>query len=165
MRSSVLAFIIFAASQSAHAENSIDTCIRAWKTSPFKIGASPDKTLANGVKVLGIGNSPGNDHEVTKTPQLVLVKPSVNVLGKSRMTLGNPNGWYCFDSNVSVLGKIQIDAHCKSHLASGKDGANVMGASDTNQGVTVLGSLRVTRFDCSGQKSESAESPPNESTN
>jgi hypothetical protein len=129
-------------------QDSIDTCIRAWKTSPFKVGATPDKTLSTSVRVLGIGQQQVNDQEETKKPQLIVIHPSVNVLGKTQMTLGNPNGWYCFASNVSVLGKIEINAHCKAHLASGKDGANVLGASDTNQGVTVLGSLRVSRFGC-----------------
>jgi hypothetical protein len=142
------ALVLTATAFVCHADENIDTCIRNWGKSPFKAGALPDQTIATAVKVLGMGQDTLSDTKATTKPQLVLIKPSINVLGKSKMVLANPNGWYCFDSNVSVLGKIEIEANCKAHLTSGKSGANVLGASDTNQGVTVLGSLRVTRVGC-----------------
>ena len=42
----------------------------------------------------------------------MLVRPAVNVMGKSTIRLNNPKGWYCFRSNVTVAGKIDIEAHC-----------------------------------------------------
>ncbi|MEP7262349.1 MAG: hypothetical protein ABI669_14160, partial [Usitatibacter sp.] len=80
---------------------------------------------------------------------LVYVRPAVNVMGKSTIRLVNPNGWYCFRSNVTVAGKIEIQAHCKAHLASAREDGTAVGAVDeSNKGVAVFGALRVERFDC-----------------
>ena len=48
------------------------------------------------------------DDEATAAPQLVLVKPSVNVLTKGRFRLMNPNGWYCFESAVKLGTPLQL---------------------------------------------------------
>ena len=60
--------------------------------------------LGSSVNVLGIGGDVVDD-VATPDPQLMLVKPSVNVLTKGRLRLMNPNGWYCFESAVTVLAK------------------------------------------------------------
>lgn len=134
-------------SESSH-QDSLNSCIQAWKNSPFKKGHEADKTIAPGVKVFGIGKSGVDDLESTSTPKLILVKPAVNVLGKTKLRLMNPNGWYCFKSNVSVLGKMEIETDCKSHFASAVEGAEVLAADESSKGVIVLGSLRLKKENC-----------------
>jgi hypothetical protein len=127
----------------------LDQCIVAWGSkSPFRKGKPADKVFATGVKVFGIGKS-AVDTEVTGTPSLILVRPAVNVMGKSTIRLANPKGWYCFRSNVTVMGKIAIEAHCQAQIASAReDGTSVGAADDSKKGVSVFGALRVTRFAC-----------------
>lgn len=139
---------------SALADEAVDACIEQWgKASPFKKGAKPHQVVGTSVKVLGIGKDNFEDLTATKGPRLVVIKPSVNVLGKTVFRLMNPNGWYCFKSNTSVLGKIQIEAACTAKIASSKDGgANVLGSDESDQGVTVLGTLRITRPGCEGKE-------------
>lgn len=146
--------LLLAPPPSANADEAVDACIEQWgKSSPFKKGAKPHKVVGTSVKVLGIGKDDFNDLEESKAPRLVLLKPSVNVLGKTVFRLMNPNGWYCFKSNTSVLGKIQIEAHCKAKIASSQDGgANVLGSDESEQGVTVLGTLRIERPGCEGKE-------------
>jgi hypothetical protein len=125
----------------------IANCLKAWGKHPF--GSNPRfKTMAASVKVFGIGQSPA-DTARTDAPALVLVNTGVNVLGGTTVELLNPNGWYCFRSNVNVMGSLSIRAHCKAHLASAHDGATVLGANSGNQSVTVLGSTRVELVGCS----------------
>jgi hypothetical protein len=137
-------------------QKTIDQCIGAWGTgSPFKKGTEPQRIITPGVKVFGIGKDNTGDDKVTAEPQLILVRPAVNVLGKSTIALDNPNGWYCFKANVSVLGKISIEAHCKSHIATaGDEGTSVMAANDSDGGVAVLGSLRITKKHCGEASTE-----------
>ena len=89
------------------------------------------------------------DETVTDKPSLILVRPAVNVLGKSTIRLANPKGWYCFKSNVTVAGKIAIEAHCDARIASAReDGTSVMATDESKGGVAVMGALRVSRFGC-----------------
>jgi hypothetical protein len=128
----------------------LDHCIASWgRQSPFKKGTPATSVLASGVKVFGVGKgSTGNDPATTK-PALILVRPAVNVLGRSTIRLSNPNGWYCFRSNVTVAGKLEIEAHCNARIASARDSGTTVGAADeSNKGVAVFGALRVTRFGC-----------------
>lgn len=131
----------------------IDACIASWgKSSPFKKGAAADKVLAPGVKVFGVGKS-GVSDEPTDKASLVLVRPAVNVAGKSTIRLLNPKGWYCFRSNVTVAGKIEIQIPCSAHIASAKEDGTAVGAVDeSDKGVAVFGALRVTRYGCSQGK-------------
>ncbi len=135
---------------SAVADSNVDACLAAWKNAPFKKGTQPDQIVGTQVKVFGIGKDDYEDTP-TKKPRLILIKPSVNVLGRTTFRLMNPNGWYCFRANVSVLGKMKIEAHCNAKLASSKeDGTSVLGSDESDKGVTVLGSLRVNRIgECS----------------
>ena len=127
----------------------LDHCIASWGAkSPFAKGTPANKDFDTGVKVFGVGKN-AIDDEVTATPSLILVRPAVNVMGKSAIQLGNPRGWYCFRSNTTVMGKITIQAVCDAHFASAQeDGATVGAVDETSKGVTVFGALRVTRYGC-----------------
>lgn len=142
--------ILASSSVMAADQRVIDQCIAEWgKASPFKKGAVPGKVISPGVKVFGIGKNNNGDDTVTDKPSLILVRPAVNVLGKSTIRLANPNGWYCFKSNVTVAGKIAIEAHCNARVASAReDGTRVMATDESKGGVAVMGALRVTRFGC-----------------
>jgi hypothetical protein len=128
----------------------LDACIASWgKSSPFKKGTRADSTIATGVKVFGIGSSQSGNDTPTPKPALIMVRPAVNVAGKSTIRLSNPKGWYCFRSNVTVAGSMNIEAHCDAHIASAKEDGTTVGAVDeSSKGVAVFGALRITRFDC-----------------
>jgi len=129
-------------------DSSIAACLKAWGDHPF--GKSPQfKTLETSVKVFGIGKTIG-DAEPTNAPSLVLINPIFNVMGESTIELLNPNGWYCLRTTVSVMGRVNIRAHCKAQLASNSDGKTVRGNNSDNraikdQGVTVMGTLSIER--------------------
>lgn len=130
----------------------LDQCIAYWgKASPFRKGTPAQGVIATGVKVFGIGSSSSGDDAVTSKPRLMLVRPAVNVMGRSTIRLSNPHGWYCFRSNVTVMGKLEIDAQCHAHLATAREEGTAVGAADeSNKGVAVFGALRVNRFGCDG---------------
>ncbi len=134
----------------AEDQHALDECIAQWgKDSPFKKGTPASKEIGTGVKVFGLGKGKTGNDAPTDKPSLILVRPAVNVMGKSTIRLENPRGWYCFRSNVTVMGKIAIRAHCNAHIASAReDGTSVGAADDSNKGVAVFGALRVTRFGC-----------------
>ena len=138
----------------------IDQCIADWGSdSPFKKGAKASRVISPGVKVFGIGKNNNGDEKITDHPALILVRPAVNVMGKSTIRLANPRGWYCFRSNVTVAGKIAIEAHCKAHIASAReDGTSVLATDESDKGVAVMGALRVTRFDCDEKSVEKKKS-------
>jgi len=158
MRSSLLcaaAFILMpvaaaAATSDAGDQPALDSCIASWgKASPFAKGKHADGVIAAAVKVFGVGGSSTGDDPITSTPRLVLVRPAVNVMGRSTIHLSNPHGWYCFKSNVTVMGKLAIEAQCDAHIASAREsGATVGAADESNKGVAVFGALRVERFGC-----------------
>ena len=147
-------------SMAATDQRVVDQCISEWgAASPFKKGTPASRIIAPGVKVFGIGKNNNGDENVTSKPALILVRPAVNVLGKSTIRLANPKGWYCFKANVTVAGKITIDAHCSAKIASAReDGTSVMAVDESKGGVAVMGALRVTRFDC-GAKESAAKKP------
>ena len=134
--------------------DALDACIHSWgKASPFKAGTPPSSVIATNVKVFGVGGSGDVHDSATDKPALVLVRPAVNVMGKSRIHLANPKGWYCFRSNVTVAGKLEIQAPCNAHIASAKGDGTAVGAVDeSNSGVAVFGALRVTRYGCEAKK-------------
>ena len=126
----------------------IRSCLGTWRDNPFPADELPHyKVLGSSVSVLGVGGEVVDD-EVTSEPQLVLVKPSVNVLTKGRVRLMNPNGWYCFESAVTVLAKSEIIAACDAHIASSIDGVAIAGGNKGTDGVTVLGKAVVKRVGC-----------------
>ena len=128
----------------------LDACIGSWGAkSPFKKGKAADSVIGTGVKVFGIGSGQSGSDAPTDKPVLILVRPAVNVAGKSVIRLSNPKGWYCFRSNVTVAGALHIQAHCDAQIASARDDGTSVGAVDeSNKGVAVFGALRVTRFGC-----------------
>jgi hypothetical protein len=141
-----LAISMSAPSVAAEVDSAIASCLRAWGKQPF--GANPRyKTLSTSVKVFGIGENPA-DREKTSSPSLVLVNTGVNVMGRTRVELLNPNGWYCFKSNVNVMGSLIITAACTAHLASAHDGTTVLGSNSDNKSVTVMGATRVELVGC-----------------
>lgn len=149
----VLAFLLAVLPGVAHAsdQTALDECIASWgKASPFRKGAPADGVIATGVKVFGIGQGSSGNDPVTTKPRLVLVRPAVNVMGRSTIRLENPHGWYCFRSNVTVMGKMTIEAQCDAHIATGREegGTSVGAADESNKGVAVFGALRVNRFGC-----------------
>ena len=154
MQRCLIAIIAALASTGALAANetqaSLDTCIAAWgSNSPFKKGKAADSTLATGVKVFGVGSGQSGSDAPTDKPTLILVRPAVNVMGKSTIRLNNPKGWYCFVSNVTVMGALRIEAHCNAQIASAQEGGTAVGAADeSNKGVAVFGALRISRFGC-----------------
>ena len=153
MKRTLVAALAIAAAAStpvlANDQQTLDACIGSWgKKSPFKKGTPADKVVAPGVKVFGVGGG-GSTDEATDRPSLVLVRPAVNVMGRSTIRLNNPKGWYCFRSNVNVAGKMEIEVPCNAEIASAKeDGTTVGGVDESNKGVTVFGPLRITRYGC-----------------
>ncbi len=153
MNRPALATILLAAAfgaQAATQQQALDGCIASWGSkSPFKKGTPATSVIATGVKVFGIGSSQSGNDAPTDKPALILVRPAVNVAGKSTIRLNNPKGWYCFRSNVTVAGAMHIQAHCTAQIASAKeDGTSVGAVDESNKGVAVFGALRVTRFGC-----------------
>src|ERR1044071_3024275 len=107
----VFATSVFAAKEDQPA---LDACIKSWGSkSPFKPGTPADSGIGPRVRVFGVGGSGQVNASATEKPALVLVRPAVNVMGKSRIHLVNPKGWYCFRSNVNVAGSMEIEAPCK----------------------------------------------------
>jgi hypothetical protein len=138
----------------AQDQNALDGCISSWgKNSPFKKGTPANSVIAPSVKVFGIGGAGKVNDAPTDKPALVLVRPAVNVMGRSQIRLENPKGWYCFRSNVNVAGSMEIEAPCNAHIASAKeDGTSVGAVDETNKGVSVFGALRITRYGCGDAK-------------
>ncbi len=126
----------------------VQRCLAAWPDNPFSREKNPRfRVLASSVHVFGIGDGIRDDAE-TSWPQLVFVRPAVNVLGGQTLELLNPNGWYCLESSVAVLSKSTIRVACDARLASLGDAVTVLGANDGQQGVTVLGQTTVQRVGC-----------------
>ncbi len=122
-------------------------CLRHWGKHPFSKSEPEYRTIAGKVKVMGIGGEM-IDMVKTEKPALILLKPSVNVMSKSVITLMNPNGWYCIKGKVDVLGKTEVNLHCHAHMASSSDGTTVLGSDDSETGVTVLGKSTLNRVGC-----------------
>ena len=150
----LLAFATLAQPSLANDQLALDACIEAWgKASPFRKGTRADSVVGTGVKVFGIGSGQSGNDAPTERPALILVRPAVNVAGRSTIRLSNPKGWYCFRSNVTVAGSLNIQAHCNAHLASAREDGTTVGAVDqSNKGVAVFGALRVSRFGCNAKK-------------
>jgi hypothetical protein len=129
----------------------IKVCLDAWHNNPFGYSSNlTARIITAKVKVLGIGENI-NDNARTDYPQLIYIKPSVNVLSKTAMYLLNPNGWYCLKTNVTVLSEIKVEAHCRAHIASSRSDVTVLGSTSgerSSPGVTVLGKVIVENAEC-----------------
>jgi hypothetical protein len=151
MRKAVYAALLLAPAAAFASDQAVlDACIASWgKKSPFRKGTPADGVIGTGVKVFGLGSGQSGNDAPTDKPALYFVRPAVNVAGKSTIRLGNPKGWYCFRSNVTVAGALHINAHCTAQIASAREDGTAVGAVDeSNTGVAVFGALRVNRFGC-----------------
>lgn len=130
-------------------DKAIERCLSAWHNHPFKDKSDKRyRVMETTVKVMGIGNDV-RDSDATSYPQLILIKPSVKVMSKQTYELMNPNGWYCFKSNVTVMGKSVIKAHCNTRIADSTESVAVLGKNeDSKGGVTVLGKTEIERVGC-----------------
>jgi hypothetical protein len=154
IRKAIVVLAVISTPAFAQDQAALDGCIASWgKSSPFRKGSAANSVIAPSVKVFGIGGSGHVNDPPTDRPALVLVRPAVNVMGRSRIHLENPKGWYCFKSNVNVAGSMEIEAPCNAHIASAKDDGTSVGAVDeTSKGVSVFGALRITRYGCDAPK-------------
>ena len=126
----------------------VKECLNHWKSAPFSAKNLKYRTISASVNVFGAGSDIVDDNK-TSGPELVFLKPSVNVLGKSTIKLLNPNAWYCMKSNTNVLGKAVIELHCKAKMAISNTGATVLGSDQGDQkGNTVLGKTKIKRVGC-----------------
>jgi hypothetical protein len=118
----------------------VKACLAVWGDShPFKDESKVRfRVLESSVKVFGIGTDITDDAE-TSEPQLVLVRPAVNVMGKLTFHLMNPKGWYCFEKNVTVMAKSEVTMGCTTQVTSAGSGSTVMGSSPGRGGTTVMG--------------------------
>jgi hypothetical protein len=143
--------VLAAADEPAHERTEADmihSCLGTWPNNPFRSDEPAHyKVIGGSVSVLGIGGEVV-DEKTTSEPQLVLVKPSVNVLTKGQFRLMNPNGWYCLESAVTVLAKSEITAACGAHIASSINGVTVGAENKGADGVTVFGKEVVRRIGC-----------------
>jgi hypothetical protein len=129
----------------------VKACINAWegKSNPFRNKKNVQFRIMSGtVKVFGLGGGANDNTDKIKTayPQLIFIKSAVNVMGKSTFRLMNPNGWYCFEDNVNVLGKAVVEIGCETNVATTSGSTTVMGASRGESGVTVLGKTDIKRI-------------------
>jgi hypothetical protein len=124
----------------------VKACLEAWGDKhPFKDDSKVRfRVLETSVKVFGIG-ADIDDQEETADPQLILVRPGVNVMGKLTFHLMNPKGWYCFEKNVTVMAKSEVTVACTAQVASAGPGATVMGSSPGKGGTTVMGKTTFER--------------------
>jgi hypothetical protein len=118
----------------------VKACLAVWgDANPFKDESTLRfRVIESNVKVFGIGADITDDAE-TVEPQLVLVRPAVNVMGKLTFRLMNPKGWYCFEKNITVMAKSEVTLACTAHVAAGAGGSTVMGSSPGQGGTTVMG--------------------------
>ncbi len=124
----------------------VKACLEAWGDKhPFTDDSKLRfRVLETTVKVFGIGDDI-TDKDETEEPQLVLVRPGVNVMGKLTFHLMNPKGWYCFEKNVTVMAKSEVTVGCTTQVASGGPGATVLGSSPGQGGTTVMGKTTFER--------------------
>jgi hypothetical protein len=68
--------------------------------------------------------------------------------GTSSDGLPNQQGWYCLESKVAVFSEVDIQLDCRASLAFSSGGTTVLGSDERSEGVTVSGSIKVTRIGC-----------------
>ena len=131
----------------------VEACLRSWgKSHPFKDQQKIKFRLMQGqVKVFGVGNNIVDDTP-TQYPQLIVVRPGVNVMGNMNYELLNPNGWYCLKAKVNVMGKSVINLACNAQIASTSGTTIVMGAGEGQSGTTVMGKTVVNRICDEGEE-------------
>lgn len=128
-------------------DRAINKCLQKYASHPFAPAKVRNyRKVDASVSVLGAGSAIVDDRH-TSEPELVLVEASVNVLSQSKMSLLNPNGFYCLKVNVSVKSALQIDLHCNARLADNKVNVGVgnSGEAAGQVGVNVFSDVRINR--------------------
>ena len=121
-------------------------CLGNWPKHPFgDIKSIKFRVIESNVRVFGIGSNT-TDEVSTNYPQLILVRPAVNVMSKMTYNLKNQNGWYCLKGQTNVMGKAVFNIGCKTHITSSESGSTVMGSSEGEQGTTVMGKTVINRI-------------------
>lgn len=139
----------------SESEDSLSSCLRAWGQHPF--GANPAyRTLGATFNIFGVGTDL-TDPYPSDTADLVLVRPSLNIMGGTTIALLNPNGWYCLLGDVNVMGRLTIQTDCRTHLALAGEGLSILAGSSPKQAVTVVGSTRIERVGCDDAGKPGAE--------
>jgi hypothetical protein len=128
-------------------QDALKACLTNWGKHPFVEGNLSYRTIAPNVSVFGSGVSVQDDRQ-TRQPELVLIKPSVSVFSKGTLRLLNPQGWYCLESKVAVFSEVDIQIDCRASLAFSSGGTTVLGSDERSEGVTVSGTIKVTRIGC-----------------
>ena len=131
-------------------KDALNACLKNWGKHPFDEGNLNYRTIAPNVRVFGSGVSVQDDRE-TRQPELVLIKSNVSVFSKGTLKLLNPQGWYCLESKVAVFSEVDIQLDCRASLAFSSGGTTVRGSNerrDGGEGVTVFGTINVTRIGC-----------------
>ena len=127
------------------ADQAVKNCLANWGKTPFNAHHPRYSVLKakSKVSVLNRGGGKIEDTQPTRAARLVLVEPGVSVLSNSHLTLTNPNGWYCLHNNVNVLTKLYVTLGCKSHIASSREGVNVLVRNEQDEEEQNLGSVNV----------------------
>ena len=127
------------------ADQAVKNCIANWGKTPFS-KTHPRYAILKAKSKVSILNRGGGKIEQTRAtsrPKLYLIEPGVSVLSNSHLTLTNPNGWYCLHNNVNVLTKMYVTLGCKSHIASSRNGVNVLVKNEEGRNEQNLGSVNV----------------------
>ncbi len=143
----IAATLLFTFGAWAEDSDEVKNCLQHWGTHPFGKTEPHFRTISSKVRVMGVGGEI-TDAAHTDKPEIILIKPAVNVMSKSIMTLSNPNGWYCMKGKVDVMGKTEININCTAHLASSNDSVTVAGSDNNETGVTVFGKSVVNKIGC-----------------
>ncbi|GAB6047069.1 hypothetical protein JCM19379_08930 [Methyloparacoccus murrellii] len=141
-----LTLLLSLPAQADEDEGYINLCLTAWGDHPFK-GIPHYQKYSPIVNIFGIGQNT-DDLAATREPALVLIDTGVNLMGGTTIRLLNPNGWYCFRSNINIMGKVTIKAHCNAHIASASEGLTFLGEDQHNQSTTVMGLTHVELIGC-----------------
>jgi hypothetical protein len=129
----------FSAGKDSEYWPAVKACLEAWgDTHPFKDDSKARfRILDTSVKVFGIG-ADISDTDETNDPQLILVRPGVNVMGKLTFHLMNPKGWYCFE-------KTEVTVACTAQVASAGPGDDPITVAPGKGGTTVMGKTTFER--------------------
>ena len=125
-------------------QNSLQTCYDIWGDHPFRDPAQQTFTNVDVIiRVMGLGAEEYRD-EPTSEPVLYLVGMNVNYLTRTTYWLNNPNGWYCFYNNITVMARQEVQLVEGAHIADANDSIHILGSGDPRHGgVVVLGAVRV----------------------
>ncbi|GDX78272.1 hypothetical protein LBMAG42_00830 [Deltaproteobacteria bacterium] len=129
---------------SGHDWPQVQACLAAWGAHPFGTAeAQRYRTVASSVRVMGFGSDEIVDDVATSYPQIVVIRPNVSVMTRTTWSLLNPNGWYCFDTSVTVAAKGVVNLGCGARLADSHGSVEVLGGTERRGGVQVLGKVEV----------------------